>query len=383
MPSYTVTTKQGYGSRIGKAIGGVFAGGIMVLISFPVLFWNEGRAITTARSLTEGAAAVVTTDSASVDSAKEGKLVHMTGAATTSETLTDPSFAMSVNAIALSREVEMYQWKETSRSETVKKVGGGEETRTTYDYEETWSSSPINSKSFQISGYNNPPMKWTSETWRASDVKVGAYRLPSDLVTSISGEEQLEATEAQLKRMGSKQAKLAAGGIYVGYDPGTPEIGDVRVKFTAVKSGQAVSVLGQQAGSALQAYQTKAGKAISRLDMGTKTSAEMFAAAQAENTALTWILRFVGWVLMFAGFAAIFKPLSVVADVLPFIGNIVGFAGALVAGLLSIALSFITISIGWIFYRPLIGIPLVLLGVGALVLVMMRPKKKAEAAPAT
>lgn len=382
MPSYTVTTKQGYGSRIGSAIGGVVVGIAFILISFPLLFWNEGRAITTARSLTEGAAAVVTTDSATVDGGKEGKLVHLSGAAATQETLSDPSFGMSANAIALSREVEMFQWEETSRSEEVKKLGGGTETRTTYDYKETWSSSPINSKGFKVSGYDNPAMQWKSETWHARDVRVGAYRLPQDLVNDITGKTELEATAAQVKRTGSAKAKLSGGGVYVGRDPASPEVGDTRVKFTAIKPGATVSVIGQQSGEALQPYQTKAGKPIALLSMGTKGAPEMFQAAQSANKALTWILRVVGWVLMFVGFAAIFKPLSVVADVLPFIGNIVGFAGTLVAGLLSIAFSSITIAIGWVFYRPLIGIPLVLLGVGALALIVMRPKKKAEAAPA-
>ena len=46
-------------------------------------------------------------------------------------------------------------------------------------------------------------------------------------------------------------------------------------------------------------------------------------------------------------------------------------------------MTLLTISAGWIFYRPLIGIPLFLLGIGILVgLFMMAKGKKAGAAPA-
>ena len=73
---------------------------------------------------------------------------------------------------------------------------------------------------------------------------------------------------------------------------------------------------------------------------------------------------------MFFGFSFIFKPLAVVADVLPLAGTIVGVGTGIFAFLLAAPLSLITISIAWIFYRPLIGIPLLLLaGVGPFFLI--------------
>ena len=72
----------------------------------------------TARSLTEGAAAVVSIEADTVDAANDTKLVHFTGEATTAETLSDSTFGMSKLAIKLKRNVEMYQWKETSSSRT-------------------------------------------------------------------------------------------------------------------------------------------------------------------------------------------------------------------------------------------------------------------------
>ena len=38
-------THQSWFSRIGRAIKGVVVGLVMFAVSFPLLFWNEGRAV--------------------------------------------------------------------------------------------------------------------------------------------------------------------------------------------------------------------------------------------------------------------------------------------------------------------------------------------------
>src|SRR5687768_7217856 len=94
----------------------VVIGILMMIGALPMLFWNEGRAVRTAESLGEGRGAAVSVSSEKVDPAKEGKLVHTMGRAKTADTVSDPVFGVSANAIALRRKVEMYQWKETSES---------------------------------------------------------------------------------------------------------------------------------------------------------------------------------------------------------------------------------------------------------------------------
>ena len=51
-----------------------------------------------------------------VDTANDGKLVHLTGLATTEDVLEDNDFGISANAIKLKRAVQMYQWKETKKT---------------------------------------------------------------------------------------------------------------------------------------------------------------------------------------------------------------------------------------------------------------------------
>ena len=51
--SVSETSSQGWLSRLGGAIKGIFVGLIMVIAAFPLLFWNEGRAVKPAKSLDE------------------------------------------------------------------------------------------------------------------------------------------------------------------------------------------------------------------------------------------------------------------------------------------------------------------------------------------
>jgi hypothetical protein len=90
---------------------------LFFIIAFPLLWWNEGRAIQTARALQEGERTVIGVAAGPVDPANEGKLVHVMGRATIDETLKDAMFGVSANAIKLRRTVQMYQWTEKSSSQ--------------------------------------------------------------------------------------------------------------------------------------------------------------------------------------------------------------------------------------------------------------------------
>ena len=114
------------------------------------------------------------------------------------------------------------------------------------------------------------------------------------------------------------------------------------------------------------------------LSTGAVTAEAMFAAAHASNRMLTWGLRLLGVVLMFIGFSLLFRPLSVLADVVPFIGNVVGVGTGIVALLLSVPLSLLVISVAWIFYRPMVGVPLAIaavVGFAFLIRKLMAQKK--------
>lgn len=379
---YSETTSTGWLSRIGGAIKGIFVGLLLVLISFVLLFWNEGRAVSRAKALDEGAAAVVSVDAASIDPQNTGRLVHITGDAVTNDVLEDDEFEVSINGLRLIREVSMYQWVEKEESETKKKLGGGEETVTTYNYTKEWSDKTIDSGEFRYpDDHTNPgEMPYESNTVQAETVTVGAFQLNPSQISRIGEPRDLPDDTEITPPSDLEYASRKGSTVYIGADPAKPEIGDAKVKFSIVPPSK-VSLVAAQNGETLTPFTTPSGGEIELLQDGIVPADAMFKAAHDENSMLTWILRAVGFFMMFMGLGMIFKPLSVIADVVPLFGSIVGAGTGLVAFLLAIVGSLVTIAIGWVFYRPLIGIPLLVIAVGALVFTFRKVKAATPVVP--
>ena len=364
--SSTSVTSESWISRLVGSIVGVLVGILMILGSFPVLFWNEGRAVRTAKSLQEGAAEVVSVAPDQVVAANEGRLVYTTGQATTSESLTDADFGVTTPAIRLVRKAEMYQWKEDRQSETRKKLGGGTETVTTYTYKNEWSPTVITSTGFhEAQGHQNPDsLPIPGASWTAKAVTLGAFTLSAAQVAKL---DQTEAVRADANPSPTLPAnvKFDQGGYYRGADPGTPVVGDERITFEAVRPA-AISVIGRQVGTTFEPDQTTA-VPILLVTYGTVSADGMFKVAEASNRTLTWILRGAGFVAMLIGFALVFRPLVTVADVVPLIGTILGVGTFLAAFSLAIGLSLVTIGVAWVVYRPVLGIALLVVAIGSVV----------------
>ncbi len=144
--SYQEVTQTSWGQRIGSTFKGALTGIILFFVGTGLLYWNEGNFIKTRNLIYEAAAAMVSVDNIDkLDASLNGKLIHATAEATTKEVLHDEEFGVNLNAIALNRDVEYYQWVEDKSEETRDKVGGGKETITTYTYRKEWTSSPVNS----------------------------------------------------------------------------------------------------------------------------------------------------------------------------------------------------------------------------------------------
>lgn len=381
---YTETTSQSWFSRIGGAIKGVLFGTILFLASFVLLFWNEGRAVKEYNTLKEGSGAVVAIASDKVDSAYAGKLVHLTGQATTENSVSDPTFELKVQALRLKRHVEMFQWKEHSESKSTTKLGGSEETTKEYTYKKEWSDDLIDSSEFkQAADHPNPDsMPYKTEDWAAENITLGAFTLSDSLVQEIDNWTPVTLAEDQpIPEAIAGQASLKGDTIYIGSDPATPRIGDMRVTFQLVKPCD-VSVIAAQEGESFSPYVTKAGGTIEMLKTGILTAPAMFQSAQETAAIITWLIRLGGFFAMFIGLAMILKPLSVLGDVIPFLGKIISVGAGLIAFLISLVLSLLTIAIAWIVYRPLLGIALLVVAGGAFWLARKKLKATAVMAPA-
>jgi hypothetical protein len=372
---FSEVSHQGWFSRIVESIKGVLVGLLLLVLSAGLLFWNEGNSVKTARTLDEGLGACVDAAADTVDPANEGKLVHVSGQATTTDRPADADLGVAAPepALALVRTVEMYQWQEKTRARSSKRVGGGQDTTTDYEYSTVWSEGAISSSGFKVqAGHQNPPaMPLTSARFAASAVTLGAFTLPDALAARVDVRTPYAPASASPAAIGGRAPRAVQGGLYVGGDPAKPTVGDLRIHYDLVKP-QPVSLVAQQAGASFTSYVASTGRELTLVMAGALTKEQMFAEAQRQNATLTWGLRAFGALLMALGFGLIFRPLSVVADVVPLIGDIVGFGTGLAALVMAACGSLLVIGVAWLFYRPLIGVPLVVGSVGLLVVAKVK-----------
>jgi len=434
--AYTETTTTGYGTRVGNSFKSIGTGFVLLIAATCLLWWNEGRAVKTAKMLEEaGSSYVEMPNPGKKDASLEGELICGTAQATTEDSLSDAQYGVGQKGIiALKRKVEYYQWVEHSESKSEDKLGGKEVTTTTYTYSQQWVSSPVQSSQFKDPAYQNKNFVLTTvedAEQYAENVSFGAYKLNESLIHSISSSEGFDlaineqllkqfdqTTQTAYERFYGVQPKTTqpqvnpqpaapavpdsvyaslsdsakavidaqkaaqdsinnaianaqnkvdlqyvhqAGNIlYYGKVPGSPQVGDVRVTFEKIVPAK-VTIMAVVDGDTFKPFKAKNGKRFQTLVMGKKTGDEIIEDAQDANSMWTWALRILGVLMVIGGLKGIFGFVETILKVVPFIAGIFGWGIGLVCTIIGIAWSLIIIAIAWLFYRPLLGISLLVL----------------------
>ena len=415
--AYQEVTTTGYGTRVGNSFKAIGSGILLFLAGTCVLWWNEGRAVKTEKMLDEAGSAYVEMENPNKkDASLEGELICGTALATTEDSLSDAQFGVGAKAISLRRKVEYYQWVEHSQEKKEDKLGGKEVTTTTYTYSKDWVSSPIESAQFKDPAYQNKNMVLTTiedAEQYAENVSWGAYKLNESLIHSISSREGLDLAIAEdLLKQFDNSAKTAyerfygvqkqqpaeqpaetavlsdsakavndsineamvkaenkkdfeyvhqAGNVlYYGRVPGSPEVGDVRVTFEKVVPAK-VTVMAVVDGDSFKPFKAKNGKRFQTLVMGKKSGDEIIEAEKEANNMWTWALRILGILMVIGGLKGIFGFIETILKVVPFIAGIFGWGVGIICTVVGVVWSLIVIAIAWLFYRPLLGISLLVL----------------------
>ncbi len=387
---FTQTTQVGLGNRLMNSIKGVVVGLLLFVVSFGVLYWNEGRAGRAAK-LVKQAALASAVDAVSPDQASQGKLVAAKGTIKTSETLSDsvtvPGTSQLVqikagNYLKLLRQTEMFAWKETSKTDTQKNTGGSETQNTTYTYTKEWASEPANSSEFKIpAGHENPALAVpknestvTAATLDSLSLDMTSLVLPASQKLALTPATAAYPTPALAQAGTSEFVFLGKGTL------ATPQLGDVRVQYSYVPANIAVTAFGKLDGTALSPFVDANNGTLYRAFTGTKD--EAVATMKSENSTMTWVLRLVGFIMMWVGLGMLFGPISTFLDILPVAGSIsrglIGVATFLVA----LALSIVTIIVSMIVHSLIAVIIAGVVVVVIAVLVMKGVFKKGKMAKA-
>ncbi|XP_064101139.1 transmembrane protein 43 homolog [Macrobrachium nipponense] len=351
------------GDQVRESLPAVIIGVVLILVGSGLLFWNEGRAVQTSRSLDEGYNSVVRVQSSSaVLEENNGKLVHVWGPISVLPLLTDDYYGVEISAIRLKRRVQMYQWIEEEsslRPEDTPEMPSD----TSYSYSFAWRDKVVDSSAFNIPwGHENPttiPVPTIVQT--AENAKVGEYYLSPAIKESFvdfaafSGDEQPEGGDV----------KLHGGMYYITQDIYNPDIGDLRIQFYfAGRAGEVVSIIGQQIGETLHPFVTSTGRELLIVHSGKRTVEEMFSSEHAQNRFLTWSLRLGGWFIMFLGLICVSNIVHSLVVCSPLLRDVVALGLGSANLTLSMSTSLVIIGGAWCIYRP--GLALLILVVAAL-----------------
>jgi hypothetical protein len=349
---------------LSRSIKNVFGGILLIIAFFPVVFFNEYNAVTTAKSLDEGAAAVMSITADALDERNEGALVHISGDATAAEDVQDAEFGLAVDALRLRRAVQMYQWEESSTTKTE-----GNKKTTTYRYNTDWYDTVIASDRFEErAGHDNPnQMPFLEQITDAANVTIGAFVLNRDQLDELDDFEVLQASLPPLADRGTPRDQW----LYLETaNPNTPTVGDVRIGFQQIPEGS-ISIVAKQVGNTFEPFRAKAGGSVSLITQGTQSAEEMFATAKRNNMLMTWFFRLGGFLMCLGGFRLVMGPLEVISSRIPLIGSLFSVGISLVSLLIAAPLTLFVIGLSWLVVRPVLAIVLLLAGGALLTLLVL------------
>ncbi len=373
MDKFTETSYTSYGENIGNSFKGIFVGFILLIVSIVLLWWNEGRSVEQASALKEMQEKITTLPDTSYNAQYDGKAVLLQGMVKPLNEVVDPEFGVKTDGLVLRKSVQMYQWKENKESKSQDKLGGGTETVTTYTYVKVWSSSENNSISFKHpQGHQNPAMTHKGGTY-STDAQLGDFHLDKNVVNYIGASESYPGLSQMPYYVGD--AKNYKTYLYLGINPSTPQIGDVKITYTYAPAGE-YTFAGKQSGKSLMHYTTDNGKDFIFVRSGKVSAKSIFKEEQDANAALTWILRGVGLLVMFFGFMMMMSLLATLAKVIPMLGSLVGGVTSIIAGALTLVLGSLIIALAWFSSRPIMSLIIIAIGVGIAFVLGKLGKKK-------
>lgn len=366
--------KQNKGKSKGTGFTGLLFGIVLFVVLTVLLFNNEGNSVRRAKALKNISDAVAISPDA-VAAENEGALVIFSGMTETEDVLSDDEFEVTapVGTLKLERSVEMYQWHEKSETD--------EDDNKSYSYYLGWSDNVINSSNFnQPSGHQNPvAIPYSDLKIVADKIEMGAFTLGSEFVQKLNDREPLALTEVSedpwlvTEVQENKIFQSVEGYSSYAY----PEVGDVLITYEIVQP-ETITVVGQQSGEMITSYETKTGL-LTEVSSGVKNNQEVMDEKMQQNTIKTFAIRIGAVIGLMVAVGMIFSPITNLLGKIPLVGNLVNRGIGLIGAILGGAWGLLVIAFGWLFFKPLLGIGLIVLAVGLIIFFAMRSKDKETA----
>ena len=324
------------GSKGAGKVGGL-VGLAMFAGAAAAMWWNESRTVNQAAAIAELSKNAVEISATQLDPAREGKAIYVTGNLETDAGVFDSTFNLGGdNVLVIERDVEMYQWVKHRRNK--KDV-----------WEEEWSDDPESDGG----GHSNPPFPVQGGYFAASDAHLGAIHIPEAQVLKLDANESIPLPAELSAELSNDGWRVEGSGLYRGPgSSGSPQIGDVRVKFSMM-SERVVSAMGTLSSGNLMPYLAKNGVDVFFIEEGKLEPKVLVAHAESSNSTMAYIIRgstaaamALGLGIAFSGFMSWLTWIPVLG---PIIERFAFWLGSLIGG----SLALIVFVGAWLWTHPI------------------------------
>lgn len=397
MPGHVEVTHQSGISRLfNSIIAAVCIAPLVLLVVAFIVGFNEKRAVCESRAIDAGAAKIKEVSTCDSFKDTDGKLVFLQCDVGKAEVdvssmklgpfMKEIGDAKKFQSTGLQVKVEMLQCKENVKTSEKKDQGGGggKTTVNVYTYTREWSSSRIDSTTFNkdarndpASGFQkecaaeNPDFPIISSTAYADTAAFNAYKLTESYVKKIPLDKKA-ITQAPDDTWDDKDCEghfhFCTNDKYSAKS--VKGLGKLRVSFFKFDdANKQMTVLGENKDGVIDIWTAPNSwmckeEPLGGLKTGKVSSEDFFKDLRATSQAVTWLLRLGGFCLAWLAFSMMLAPLGVVADCIPCIGPCLGDMMEAVACVVAIcpacACTMLVAGVCWVFMRPMLGIPLML-----------------------
>ena len=349
----------------------VIIGLALFLVGTRTLFDKEADGVMNNSDLIEGLINVIELDSRNenFDSIKDDVMIHVSGKAITKKTIKDPTFNIAVNALALKRVVQMFQWVETK-----------DEKSGQYQYTKKWKTKIIDAKKFQkIKGHTNPAnMPFESNILRAKFVTVAGFYLSKGMIKEIKGFKPYNSKKQfSIPKLAHLSLTRKDNYLYFNKSQESSTIGDIRVQFMTIPHHE-ISIIAKKEYDNLVPFTTSLGRKISMVTENLVSSNEMILQKFTYVTLISFAFRLGAIFFMFLGLRLTLSSLSSLGDAVPIIDYFSLMGAKVVSIMFTAPLSLMVMAFFWYPYKPVIGYGMVALGllISLYLFIMHKPEPR-------
>jgi hypothetical protein len=137
-------------------------------------------------------------------------------------TVTDPDFHVHANLIGLERRVEMLEWRRTDDPAPP-------------HYEQVWVAGIVDSSGYDAKHRNPRDLPFNGARWWSSDARLDGHPVSASVLGALDAWTPFKPDLSQLPMNLSVSFQPDGEWLSTSQDPGHPQVGDVRVRWSAIE----------------------------------------------------------------------------------------------------------------------------------------------------